>query len=163
MISYTDVEKLLAVHCEDPPVLSLYLQVPLDPPALHGLPARASDLLNSAAGGPCGPGPDAGRVLAHTRQVVRRLLEDRARDWLGHCVAIFLCAPAGLAEAMPVGRMGRVDDPRAVAARRHEKAHEIQRAGGQGPSGLGRRRESWQTAARPVRQQRRPSPGGVIA
>ena len=38
MISYTDVEKLLAVHCEDPPVLSLYLEVPLDPPALHGLP-----------------------------------------------------------------------------------------------------------------------------
>jgi hypothetical protein len=111
MINYTDVEKLLAVHSEDPPVLSLYLEVPLDPPALHGLPARASDLLNSAAGGPCGPaGPDAGRVLAHARQVVRRVLEDRARDWLGHCVAIFLCAPAGLAEAIPVGRMGRVDD-----------------------------------------------------
>ena len=55
MINYTDVEKLLAVHSEDPPVLSLYLEVPLDPPALHGLPARASDLLNSAAGGPCGP------------------------------------------------------------------------------------------------------------
>ena len=110
MINYTDVEKLLAVHSEDPPVLSLYLEVPLDPPALHGLPARASDLLNSAAGGPCGPGPDAGPVLAHARQAVRRVLEDRARDWLSHCVAIFLCAPAGLAEAIPLGRMGRVDD-----------------------------------------------------
>ena len=51
MISDTDVEKLLAVHCEDPPVLSLYLEVPLDQSALHGLPARASDLLNSAAPG----------------------------------------------------------------------------------------------------------------
>jgi len=103
VISYTDVEKLLTVHCGDPPVLSLYLEVPLDRPALHGLPARASDLLDSAAGGPCGPaGPDAGRVLAHARQVVRRLLEDRARDWLGHCVAFFLCGPAGLAEAIPL-------------------------------------------------------------
>ncbi len=41
-------------------------------------------------------------MLAHARQVVRRLLEDRARDWLGHCVAIFLCGPAGLAEAIPL-------------------------------------------------------------
>ena len=39
MISYADVEKLLAVHSEDPPVLSLYLEVPLDLPALRGLPA----------------------------------------------------------------------------------------------------------------------------
>ena len=157
MINYTDVEKLLTVHCEDPPVLSLYLEVQLDPPALHGLPARVSDLLNSAAGGPCGPaGPDAGRVLAHTRQVVRQLLEDGARDWLGHCVAILLCGQAGLAEAMPVGRMGRVDDRVRWQPDATRKPREIQRAGGQGPSGLGRRRESWQTAARPVRQQRRP-------
>jgi hypothetical protein len=103
MISYADVEKLLATRSEDPPVLSLYLEVPVDLPALHGLPARASDLLDSAAGGPCGPdGPDAGRVLAHARQAVRRLLEDRARDWLGHCVAFFICGPAGLAEAIPL-------------------------------------------------------------
>ena len=103
MISYTDVEKLLTVHSEDPPVLSLYLEVPLDPPALHGLPARASDLLNSAADGPCGPdGPDARRVLADARQAVCRLLEDSARDWLGRCVAIFICGPAGLAEAIPL-------------------------------------------------------------
>ncbi len=65
MTSYTDVEKQFTLHCEDRPVLSLYLEVPLDPPTLHGLPARAGDLRDSAAGGPCGPvGPDAGRVLA---------------------------------------------------------------------------------------------------
>ena len=103
MISYADVEKLLATRSEDPPVLSLYLEVPVELSALHGLPARASDLLDSAAGGPGGPaGPDAGRVLAHARQVVRRLLEDRARDWLGHCVVFFICGPAGLAEAIPL-------------------------------------------------------------
>ncbi len=33
---------------------------------------------------------------------MRRILEDSARDWLGHCVAIFICGPAGLAEAIPL-------------------------------------------------------------
>ena len=36
MIAYADVEKLLATRSEDPPVLSLYLEVPLDLPALRG-------------------------------------------------------------------------------------------------------------------------------
>ena len=36
MITYADVEKLLATRSEDPPVLSLYLEVPLDLPALRG-------------------------------------------------------------------------------------------------------------------------------
>jgi hypothetical protein len=103
MITYAGVEKLLATHSEDPPVLSLYLEMPLDLPALRGLPARAGELLNSAAGGPCGPdGPHAERALAEARQAVRRILEDSARDWLGHCVAIFICGPAGLAEAIPL-------------------------------------------------------------
>jgi len=103
MIAYADVEKLLAARSEDPPVLSLYLEVPLALPALRGLPARAGELLSSAAGGPCGPdGPGAGRALAEARQAVRRLLENSARDWLGHCVAMFICGPAGLAEAIPL-------------------------------------------------------------
>ena len=46
MIAYADVEKLLATRSEDPPVLSLYLEVPLDLRALHGLPARAGELVN---------------------------------------------------------------------------------------------------------------------
>ena len=103
MITYADVEKLFATRSEDPPVLSLYLEMPLDLPALRGLPATARELLNSAAGGPCGPdGPDAGRALTEARQAVRRCLEDNARDWLGRCVAIFICGPAGLAEAIPL-------------------------------------------------------------
>jgi Bacterial archaeo-eukaryotic release factor family 10 len=103
MITYADVEKLLATRSEDPPVLSLYLEVPLDLPALRGLPVRAGELVNSAAGGPCGPGgPHAERALTEARQAVRRILEDSARDWLGHCVAIFICGPAGLAEAIPL-------------------------------------------------------------
>ena len=103
MITYADVEKLLATRSEDPPVLSLYLEMPLDLPALRGLPTRAGELLDLAAGGPCGPdGPDAERALAEARQAVRRFVEDNARDWLGHRVAIFLCGPADLAEAIPL-------------------------------------------------------------
>ena len=37
MITYADVEKLLATRSEDPPVLSLYLEMPLDLPALRGV------------------------------------------------------------------------------------------------------------------------------
>ena len=54
MITYADVEKLHVTHSEDPPVLSLYLEVPLDLPALRGLSARAAELLNSAAAVPAG-------------------------------------------------------------------------------------------------------------
>ena len=70
MITYADVEKLLATRSEDSPVLSLYLEVPLDLPALRGLPVRAGELVNSAAGGPCGPGgPHAERALTEARHV----------------------------------------------------------------------------------------------
>ena len=103
MIGYPDVEKLLAARSEDQPVLSLYLQVPQDPSEWRELPARAGELLGSAVTGPCAPdGPDAGRILADVRHEVRRLLDTGVRDWLGHCVALFVCRPAGLAEAIPL-------------------------------------------------------------
>ena len=38
MISHADVEKLLCIQAADGLVLSVYLQVPVDPPALRGLP-----------------------------------------------------------------------------------------------------------------------------
>jgi len=101
MISYPDVEKLLATRGEDQPVLSLYLEVPQDPSGWRELPAWAGELLGSAVTGPCAPtGPDAGLMLADIRHEVRRLLDWGVRDWPGHCVALFICRPAGLAEAM---------------------------------------------------------------
>jgi hypothetical protein len=106
MISYPDVEKLLATRGDDEPVLSLYLEVPRDLSGLRGLPARAGGLLGSAVTGPCAPGgPHAERVLADVRHEVRRLLDGGVRGWLGHCVALFICRPAGLAEAvlLPAG------------------------------------------------------------
>jgi len=101
MISRAEVDKLLSARAGGPSVLSLYLWVPLDPVALRGLPARAGELFALAARG--GPGR-AGtvQVQAADRRAVQGLLTAHARDWLGHTVAIFVCGPLGLAEALPL-------------------------------------------------------------
>ena len=98
MISRADVDKLLSAHASDPVVLSLYLQVPVDPAALRGLPARAAGLLAAAGRRPDGPG--AIRVPDADRRAVRELLDQHARGWLGHTAAIFTCAQLGLAEGI---------------------------------------------------------------
>ena len=101
MISRADVDKLLQVRAAGPWLLSLYAQVPLDPAELRGLPAHAGELFALAARD--GPGvPAAVRVGAADARAVRGLLASRARDWLGHTVAIFACAELGLAEAIPL-------------------------------------------------------------
>jgi peptide chain release factor subunit 1 len=100
MISLVEVEKLLQIQAAEPSVLSLYLSVPMDPDALRGLPARAGELYALAARG--GDGPGAVRVREQDRQLVRRLLERHARDWLGHTVAIFTCAEPGLTQTIPL-------------------------------------------------------------
>ncbi len=98
MISHADVEKLAGVQAAERSVLSVYLQVPVDQPALRSLPARVDDLLALAAGSAEGPG--AARARDEDRRMVRRLLEVHARDWLGHTVAIFACGQLGLSEAI---------------------------------------------------------------
>ena len=101
MMNRAEVDKLLLIRAAEPRVLSLFLTVPLDPAALRGLPARADGLL--AAAGQQSPHSQQGqvvpdRVLAADRQAVRELLEEHARDWLGHTVAIFICGDIGLSE-----------------------------------------------------------------
>ena len=101
MISRAEVAKLLEVRAAGPSLLSLYLWVPLDPAELRGLPAHAGELFALAARD--GPGiPAAVRVGAADARAVRGLLASRARDWLGHTVAVFTCAELGLAEAIPL-------------------------------------------------------------
>ena len=101
MISRAEVDKLLDVRAAGPSLLSLYVQVPLDPAELRGLPAHAGELFALAARD--GPGvPAAVRVGAADARAVLGLLASRARDWLGHTVAIFACAELGLAEAIPL-------------------------------------------------------------
>jgi peptide chain release factor subunit 1 len=99
MISRADVDKLLSAHATDPVVLSLYVQVPVDPAALHGLPARAGELL-AAAAGTHADGPGAVRARDADVTAVRDLLEEHARGWLGHTAAIFACGQLGLTDGI---------------------------------------------------------------
>jgi len=101
MISRAEVDKLLEVRAAGPSLLSLYVQVPPDPAGLRGLPAHVGELFVLAARD--GPGVQAAvRVGAANARAVLELLTSRARDWLGHTVAIFACAELGLAEAIPL-------------------------------------------------------------
>jgi hypothetical protein len=101
MISRAEVDKLLEVRAPGPSLLSLYVQLPLNPAELRGLSAHVGELFALAARD--GPGaPAAVRVGAAEARAVRGLLASHARDWLGHTVAIFACAELGLAEAMPL-------------------------------------------------------------
>jgi hypothetical protein len=103
MLSHPDIEKLLAADSEDPPVLSLYLEIPRHLPELREVPDRVCRLLGAAAHGM--EGRDAGQMAAAAERDVRRFLEAGARYWLGHGAGIFLCRQAGLAErlVLPTG------------------------------------------------------------
>lgn len=94
-----DVHKLRAMQALTSPVLSLYLHVPLEIPALRSLPAQANDLLAVAM-------TDLDRSTAaqarKASSTVRRLVESNASRWLGHTVAIFACDELGLAEGLPL-------------------------------------------------------------
>lgn len=100
MITLADVKKLAGIQAAERSVLSVYLQVPLDRPALRGLPARVDELLALAGGS--GDGPGAARARDEDRRMVRRMLEVHARDWFGRTVAIFACAQLGLSQEFPL-------------------------------------------------------------
>ena len=97
MITHAETESLLRLRAADPSVLSLYLQVPLGPPALRDLPARADGLL-AAARSAAAEGRDVARARDESRAIARRMLEIHAREWLGHTVAIFACPAPRLAQ-----------------------------------------------------------------
>src|SRR5262245_10931160 len=97
VITVAEAGKLAAVRVARPSVLSLYLAVPLDPAELRCLAARADDLIaaaDSAAGG--------GRAAEADRSAIREKLRASGRGWLGHTVAMFACADAGLFAAFPL-------------------------------------------------------------
>jgi hypothetical protein len=115
MISEADVQKLRAVHALGPSVLSLYVWVPADMPALRELPARAGELLAMAAMGM--DGQRAVKERQRERRTVGDMLQAHAREWMGHTAAIFACAELGLAEAFPLPC--RLPDRAVLAARPH--------------------------------------------
>jgi hypothetical protein len=94
VITVAEAGKLGAVHTVHPGVLSLYLTVPLDPAELPGLQTRADDLIGAAES----PGSGA-HAAEEDRSAVREKLRISGREWLGHTVAMFACADAGLFEA----------------------------------------------------------------
>jgi hypothetical protein len=106
MITRADVDKLLSIGADGPSLLSVYLWVPRDPAQLRELPARADELLGKPAG-----------ASQRERETVRGLLAARARDWLGHTVAIFACAEIGLAEAIPLP--GQLPERAVLSTRPH--------------------------------------------
>jgi hypothetical protein len=111
MISPADVEKLRTIRAPEPAILSLYLPVPLDPAQLRELPARAGELMASAASGGTAQVPRA------DRDAVQQLMAARGRNWLGHTVAIFSCGELGLLEALPLP--GWVAERAVLATRPH--------------------------------------------
>jgi peptide chain release factor subunit 1 len=106
MITAQDIEKLRSMRTADNSVLSLYVPVPLDPAELRGLPALATDLIDSAVAaadhGLHGQGSAASQVSAGDHDAVRNLLEAHAREWLGHTLAVFACGELGLLEMLPL-------------------------------------------------------------
>ncbi len=95
MITHGELDKLRSVRAPEESILSLYLKIPLDPAGLHGLPARAGDLIKAAAG-------PAGRQRADDELVARDAVVGHARQWLGHTLAIFVCGDLGLLEVVPL-------------------------------------------------------------
>ena len=87
------------------------MPVPLDPAELRELPARAGDLIASAAASA------AAQIHRADRDAVQQLVAARGRDWLGHTVAIFACGELGLLEALPLP--GQVAERAVLATRPH--------------------------------------------
>jgi hypothetical protein len=94
VITHAEIDKLRCIRAPENSVLSLYLEVPLDPAALRELPARASDLIRTAADG------SASQLNAEDEQVAKDLLMAHRREWLGHTAAIFVCGDLGLQETI---------------------------------------------------------------
>lgn len=98
MISEADLQRLQAINASERSVLSLYLWVPVDISALPGLAARADALLEVAAEGM--GGQQALKACQAERQTALALLDDHAREWMGHTAAVFTSHEAGLATTL---------------------------------------------------------------
>jgi Bacterial archaeo-eukaryotic release factor family 10 len=101
MIGCADVEKLRSMRAPGSAVLSLYLQVPLDPASIRGLAADAGDLMAGVSASNADGASIAG-ISDTDRHALLDALAAHGRDWLGHTVAFFACEELGLFEALPL-------------------------------------------------------------
>lgn len=101
MIDAGGITQLLGSRTTGSGVLSLYLNVPLDPAERRSIPARLDDLLTSAQHDQAD-----GEAIARARRTelpaIRDTVEVHAPEWLGHTVAIFASRELGLLEAIPL-------------------------------------------------------------
>jgi peptide subunit release factor 1 (eRF1) len=101
MVDAKDVTELLGVHAPGSSVVSVYLDVPLDPAGLRGIPARLDDLFASAWHEP-GGGEAVERARRAELPAIRDIVALRAREWPRHAVAIFASRDLGLMKAIPL-------------------------------------------------------------
>jgi hypothetical protein len=111
VITRAELDKLRCIMAPEQSVLSLYLEVPLDPASLRELPARAHDLIKAAAEG------KTACLRPEDEEVACGLVRAHAREWLGHTLAIFVCAELGLLEVVPLP--GCVAERAVLAVRPH--------------------------------------------
>jgi len=108
MIDPVVVDRLLRLEAADAPVLSVYLSIPPDPGEIRGVEARFNSLLTPARE------TVGSEELSHSereslRHDTERVLAvgKRARELLGHTVAVFACKGAGLYEELVLPRRVR--------------------------------------------------------
>jgi hypothetical protein len=111
MISYGEVEKLRSSRTPDQSVLSLYVYVPPDGAGLGELQVRAADLIEAATG------LTREALRREDEMVARRTLGQRAREWPGHTLGIFVSEQLGLLDV--VALPGRFAERAIVATRPH--------------------------------------------
>jgi len=113
MINAATAEWLRSRRSSEPAVVSVYLTVPVDVADHRGLPARARELIKSAAGRE--PRAHGVKVSEADAEAIVTAVDQRSKEWLGHTVGLFACSAIGLFEAVP---MPRVQTEQAVIADR---------------------------------------------
>jgi len=111
LITDAAIAELRTRRATDSPVISIYLNVPVDIADHRGMLTRARELLKGAADRHRGQ-----PAISETEiSSIVNAIDARSHDWLGHTVAIFACAELGLFEALPMP--GTADDVAVLAAR----------------------------------------------
>ncbi len=111
MITYGEVEKLHCMRAADQSVLSVYAYVPSERASMRELQAHAMDLVKAATE----RAPDM--LHREDELLARRTLAERAGEWLGHTLGIFVSGQLSLLEVVPL--RGSFPERAVLAARPH--------------------------------------------
>jgi hypothetical protein len=112
LITYEDIAGLRAQRATNTPVISIYLNVPVDIAEHRGLLTRTRELIKSGADTGTREQP---AVSEKDISSIIDVVDAGSLDWLGHTLAIFACGELGLFEALPMP--GSADDLAVLAAR----------------------------------------------